>query len=622
MAEEAPSPRQQFRREATQPHRITQGHHRNRPGSRHVHCLVVIERVGGRIVADRYVLADRLGSGGMGTVWRAWDHLLQRTVAVKELHAVGGGYEQQASMRRVLTEARAIARVTHAHVIDIYDLVEFDGGFWIVMELVPGGSLSERVRSSGPLSAVETARVGLEVLSALEAVHAAGALHRDVKPANVLLRADGSIVLTDFGIAALSGHTGLTGTGGVVGSAEYMAPERLRDQPAGPASDLFSLGVTMCFLATGQSPFARGDLTATSFAVAFEPPSVHVRGPLGDIVEQLLDKDPAKRPSSAQLAEALRSVADGVPRTVQATLRQPVRPPRANRRRTAAAGANRRRKAITGAIAVAVLLVGAGVTASVVGDDSGPGSPEQTGRTSTGTHAVSRVDAVMPVPGVQGRFWVFAGSEYMVVEVGASPASARRVSGPSPIAQWRKTFGGLERFTGKIDAVLPVPGDAHRFWVFSGDQYLLVHVAGDRSGKGRLQEPRPLTDWSNSIGAAVGFPHGVDAVMPVPGVQGRFWVFAGSEYMVVEVGASPASARRVSGPSPIAQWRKTFGGLERFTGKIDAVLPVPGDAHRFWVFSGDQYLLVHVAGDRSGKGRLQEPHPLTDWPSLRPFRTD
>uniref|UniRef100_UPI001C306634 hemopexin repeat-containing protein n=1 Tax=Streptomyces sp. TRM64462 TaxID=2741726 RepID=UPI001C306634 len=113
----------------------------------------------------------------------------------------------------------------------------------------------------------------------------------------------------------------------------------------------------------------------------------------------------------------------------------------------------------------------------------------------------------------------------------------------------------------------------------------------------------------------------VDAVMPVPGVRGRFWVFSGSRYMVVETGADPASARRVSGPAPIAQWRKTFGGLDRFTNKIDAVLPDPRDDHRFWVFSGDQYLLVHTAGDRSGKGRLQEPRPLTDWPSLKPFRT-
>ncbi|MFC9970946.1 serine/threonine-protein kinase [Spirillospora sp. NPDC127200] len=443
----------------------------------------MVERVGGRVVADRYVLADRLGSGGMGTVWRAWDRLLQRTVAVKELHAAGGGYEQQASMRRVLSEARAIARVTHAHVIDIYDLVEFDGGFWIVMELVPGGSLSDRVRSSGLLSPVETARVGLEVLSALEAVHAAGALHRDVKPANVLLRADGSSVLTDFGIAALSGHTGLTGTGGVVGSVEYMAPERLRDQPAGPASDLFSLGATLCFLASGQTPFARGDLTATSFAVAFEPPSVPVPGPLGDVIERLLDKDPVQRPSGAQLAEALQSVVDGVPRTLKATMRQPVQPARANRRRTA----------VTGVIAVVALLAGAGVTAFVARDGSGP--PEQPGTASTGAHAVSGVDAVMPVPGARGRFWVFSGSQYMIVEVGADPAAARRVSGPSPIAQWRKTFGGLDRFTRGIDAVLPVPGDGRRFWVFSGDQYLLVHIAGDRSGRGRLQGPHPLTDW-------------------------------------------------------------------------------------------------------------------------------
>lgn len=451
----------------------------------------MIEGVGGRVVADRYVLADRLGSGGMGTVWSAWDQLLQRTVAVKELHAVGGGHEQQISMRRVLSEARAIARVTHPHVIDIYDLVEFDGGLWIVMELVPGGSLSERVRSSGLLSPAEAARVGLEILSALEAVHAAGGLHRDVKPANVLLRADGSSVLTDFGIAALSGHTGLTGTGSVIGSAEYMAPERLRDQPVGPASDLFSLGVTLCFLATGQTPFARADLAATTFAVAYEPPSVHVPGPLGDVIEQLLDKEPARRPSGDRLAEALRSLVDGAPRTLQATLRQPVLPAQAGQ----PARANRRRTALMGATAAVVLLAGAIATAYAVGDDPDPESKNQTAQTAAGVSAGSPVDAVMPVPGERGRFWVFSGSEYMVVEVGADPASSRRVSGPAPIEQWRLTFGGLDRFTSKIDAVLPDPGDDHRFWVFSGDQYLLVHTAGDRSGKGRLHEPRPLTDW-------------------------------------------------------------------------------------------------------------------------------
>ncbi|PZT70354.1 hypothetical protein DN402_33605 [Streptomyces sp. SW4] len=150
--------------------------------------------------------------------------------------------------------------------------------------------------------------------------------------------------------------------------------------------------------------------------------------------------------------------------------------------------------------------------------------------------------------------------------------------------------------------------------MFAGDRYLLVHTAGDRSGKGRLHEPRPLTDWTSSIGDVPGFSRRVDAVMPVPGVRGRFWVFSGGEYMVVETGGDPASARRVSGPAPIAQWRKTFGGLERFTDGIDAVLPVPGDEHRFWVFSGDRYLLVHTAGDRSGKGRLHEPRPSPTGP--------
>ncbi|NYI75964.1 protein kinase domain-containing protein [Nocardioides panzhihuensis] len=348
----------------------------------------MIEGVGGRVVADRYVLADRLGSGGMGTVWSAWDQLLQRTVAVKELHAVGGGHEQQVSTRRVLSEARAIARVTHPHVIDIYDLVEFDGGLWIVMELVPGGSLSDRVGSRGLLSPAETARVGLEILSALEAVHAAGALHRDVKPANVLLRADGSSVLTDFGIAALSGHTGLTGTGSVIGSAEYMAPERLRDRlSVRPA--ICSPSVSRCVSwRPVRPPFARGDLAATTFAVAYEPPSVHVPGPLGDVIEQLLDKEPAKRPPGARLAEALRSIVDGAPRALQATLRQPGLPAQPGH----PARANRRRTALMGAIAAVVFLAGAVVTAYVVGDDPDPGSKNQTAQTAAGVSAGSPVD--------------------------------------------------------------------------------------------------------------------------------------------------------------------------------------------------------------------------------------
>ncbi|WP_058043160.1 serine/threonine-protein kinase [Streptomyces roseifaciens] len=201
-----------------------------------------------RLIADRYLLTDLLGRGGMGAVWRADDQLLQRTVAVKELYLgdEGGGH------RRALREARTIARVSHPNVVDIYDLVEYEDRLWIVMELVNGPSLADHLASAGPLPPARAAEIGLQLLAALGAVHAAGALHRDVKPANVLLRGDGSVALTDFGIASLADGESLTGTGEVMGSLGFIAPERLHNRPAGPAGDLFSLGVTLCVLVSGR----------------------------------------------------------------------------------------------------------------------------------------------------------------------------------------------------------------------------------------------------------------------------------------------------------------------------------------------------------------------------------
>ncbi|WP_206281556.1 serine/threonine-protein kinase, partial [Streptomyces prasinopilosus] len=158
----------------------------------------------GRLIAGRYLLHDILGRGGMGTVWRAHDQLLDRQVAAKELHiATDGDEDHRVRMRRAVREARAVARVPHPHVIGVHDLVEHEDRLWIVMELVQGPSLADRVARSGPLTPQHTAVLGLQLLDALKAVHDAGTLHRDVKPANVLLRPDGGAVLTDFGIAAL-----------------------------------------------------------------------------------------------------------------------------------------------------------------------------------------------------------------------------------------------------------------------------------------------------------------------------------------------------------------------------------------------------------------------------------
>ncbi|WP_344497356.1 serine/threonine-protein kinase, partial [Streptomyces enissocaesilis] len=370
----------------------------------------MINSNGHTVVAERYVLTERLGSGGMGTVWGAWDHLLQRAVAVKELHVVAHGEEQRARMRRVLTEARAIARVSHPHVIDIYDLVEYDDRLWIVMELVSGGSLADRLKAGGPLPAADVARLGLQLLSALDAVHATGALHRDVKPANVLLRADGSAVLTDFGIAALADQAH-TATGGVVGSVEFMAPERMRGLPADASSDFFSLGATLCSLATGAPPFARPEPTAVMHAVVYEPPEVAPSaGALRGIIEELLHKEPAQRPAPAMIAHALRSA-----------IAQEDRPLQPTRRHAPVTARRRRVRPWKAAVLAGVLLVG-GVGAGLYWTAGSSRAPAAGAEAKATPH---QIDAVMAVPGAEDRFWVFSGSRYVLLEAGDSPAAAR-----------------------------------------------------------------------------------------------------------------------------------------------------------------------------------------------------
>lgn len=249
----------------------------------------------------------------MGTVWRAHDQLLDRPVAVKELHILTpGDGEHRTRLRRAVREARAVARVPHPHVVGVHDLVESDDKLWIVMELVDGPSLAHRIAETGPLTPEHTAAIGLQLLDALEAVHAVGALHRDVKPANVLLRRDGSTVLTDFGIAALDDGDFLTSTGEFLGSLEFMAPERVTGSEAGPASDLWSLGVTLATVCGGQSPFRRPAGPATLHAVAYEEPVLpEPLGPLRPVVEALLRKSPEDRPSAAAVRSELERVRAG-----------------------------------------------------------------------------------------------------------------------------------------------------------------------------------------------------------------------------------------------------------------------------------------------------------------------
>ena len=256
----------------------------------------------------------------MGTVWHAHDQLLDRPVAAKKLHILSDGDEEhRVRVRRAVREARAVARVPHPHVVGVHDLVESEDRLWIVMELVEGSSLAHRITEAGPLTPQQVAAIGLQLIDALDAVHAVGTLpvgtlHRDVKPANVLLRRDGSAVLTDFGIAALDDGEFLTTTGQLVGSVEFMAPERVTGAEAGPASDLWSLGATLATVCGGQPPFRRPGAPATMHAVAYEDPVLSERlGPLRPVVEALLRKSPDERPSAAATRSALRGVVAGEP---------------------------------------------------------------------------------------------------------------------------------------------------------------------------------------------------------------------------------------------------------------------------------------------------------------------
>ncbi|MER5786244.1 serine/threonine-protein kinase, partial [Streptomyces mobaraensis] len=262
------------------------------------------------VIAGRYRLERRIGRGGMGTVWRATDELLGREVAVKELHtddaaSVGAALSSQ---ERTLREARAVALIKHPNVIVLHDIVEQDGRPWIVMELVDGRSLADRLAADGPVDAREAARIGLAMLGALRAAHERGVLHRDIKPPNVLLEAgSGRVVLTDFGIARVSGATTITETGAFVGSPEYTAPERMAGGQAGPESDLWSLGVLLCTVLSGESPFHRDSLGGILHAVVYDeirPPTS--AGPLLPVVRGLLERDPARRMGADEAERLLR----------------------------------------------------------------------------------------------------------------------------------------------------------------------------------------------------------------------------------------------------------------------------------------------------------------------------
>jgi tRNA A-37 threonylcarbamoyl transferase component Bud32 len=288
------------------------------------------------LVAGRYRLQEPVGTGGMGRVWMAHDEMLDRVVAVKEfVPPEWVSDEEKARLRdRTLREARSAARIGHPHVVRIYDVVHADGLPWIVMEYVPSRSLYQVVLEDGPLGPAATARIGLAVLDALTAAHSAGVLHRDVKPHNVLIGPDGRVVLTDFGLATFVDDGSVTGPGLIVGSPQYVSPERARDGASTVESDLWSLGATLYASVEGRSPYARETAMATLLALATEPPDpFELAGPLAPVLAGLLRRDPADRPAPAEVADGLRAAAGmNAEDRADARTRKPLLP--AQRRRT------------------------------------------------------------------------------------------------------------------------------------------------------------------------------------------------------------------------------------------------------------------------------------------------
>ncbi|MCM1937917.1 protein kinase [Streptomyces sp. G3] len=387
-----------------------------------------------RLLAGRYRLGDVLGRGGMGTVWRAEDETLGRTVAVKELRFPGNIDEEEKRrlITRTLREAKAIARIRNNSAVTVYDVVEEDDRPWIVMELVEGKSLAEAIREDGLLEPKRAAEVGLAILDVLRSAHREGILHRDVKPSNVLIAEDGRVVLTDFGIAQVEGDPSITSTGMLVGAPSYISPERARGHKPGPAADLWSLGGLLYAAVEGVPPYDRGSAIATLTAVMTEnleePKNA---GPLRDVIYGLLNKDPDQRLDDAGARAMLNRVIHAPERAagaepVDATKVVPLPPQpdgRGRRGGSAGTGAKRAEEAgekLRGALrSVRKAAVGAGAAGAAAASRTRPGDGGGT------TAGAARATGASGAAGAAGS----AGSAGSVGSAGSAGANA---AAPAP----------------------------------------------------------------------------------------------------------------------------------------------------------------------------------------------
>jgi len=382
------------------------------------------------LVAGRYRLLDLLGQGGMGRVWKAHDELLGRAVAIKEVTPEGLSPAELGDLHeRAIREARAIAQIDHPHVVRIFDVVEHEGNPWIVMELVRARSLYDAVKWEGPLDPVRTARIGLDLVSALQAAHRVGVLHRDVKPGNVLLGRDGRTVLTDFGLATSAGDSTMTRTGVMLGSPSYLAPERALDEPASAASDLWSLGATLYSAVEGRPPYVRSSPMATLAALTLDLPTAPKQaGLLEPVLEALLEKDPAARATAEEAADLLRHVlSEPKPPAVEPVV-TPVapEPPRPVRRQRGPA-------VVLLAVAAAVAVTAAAALLA------GRNPPDSAAQFAVSPDAVDRQKTLAPVPVVEPSAWASATPSRVPSSAPSRPAGPTTTKIPSSAPTARLT---------------------------------------------------------------------------------------------------------------------------------------------------------------------------------------
>ena len=410
----------------------------------------------GRILAGRYRLGAVIGRGGMGAVWQARDDVLNRDVAIKEIvwPAQLDPAERETARRRAVREAQLAARLSHPNVVGVYDILEEDGRPCIIMELVPFRSLRDAVAEDGPMSPAEAAQVGLSVLAALRAVHGAGVVHRDVKPANILLGPWGRVVLADFGIAKAADSPALTASGVLLGSPSYLAPERARGGSAGAPADLWALGASLYTAVEGRPPFERDNMIASLTAVVADEPEPAPRaGPLWPVIEGLLRKDPAARLDAAGAERLLRQIAPA----------QAARPAGQGARRVGSRGRHAPVVALTAVAAVAVIAAGI-----AMGLGRHPGHP------AARPAAPAAPAASRPVPS-------------STTPSPAAPAS----SGPTALP------AGYYRFTNATGFSIGVP----RGWRISHDGHYVYIRDPANSGifllidQSDQPKPNPLADW-------------------------------------------------------------------------------------------------------------------------------